>query len=110
MLRDCSNAASSVASLPCLRCGRDGCACQGVGDFSRFDGDCSGDYHPDDVAASRCFVCGGLGHLSCQPTPLDLPKPSCHNVGARGGGRGRCWAGATQRVAAAAPGEGKAPF
>lgn len=35
MLRDCTNAASSVANLPCLRCGRDGCACQGLGDFAR---------------------------------------------------------------------------
>jgi hypothetical protein len=35
MLRDCTNAASSVLTLPCLRCGREGCACQGLGDFAR---------------------------------------------------------------------------
>ncbi|KIZ02016.1 hypothetical protein MNEG_5940 [Monoraphidium neglectum] len=84
MLRDCTNAASSGASLACARCGRDGCACQGLADFVRFDGLCSGDYHPDDVARTRCFVCGGLGHLSCKPTPLDLPQPSCYNCGDQG--------------------------
>lgn len=157
MLRDCTQAAGSAAAQPCIRCGRDGCACRGAGDFmrcvaiqappltcpqglcsmpghplppaiivppacvarlallhaapeprfqaplpgpvfepdsNRFDGHCSGDYHPDDIARSRCFVCGALGHLSCQPAPLELPRPSCYHVRAgRGAGAegGREW-------------------
>eukprot|EP00208_Stichococcus_sp_RCC1054_P000641 CAMPEP_0206147334 /NCGR_PEP_ID=MMETSP1473-20131121/33139_1 /ASSEMBLY_ACC=CAM_ASM_001109 /TAXON_ID=1461547 /ORGANISM="Stichococcus sp, Strain RCC1054" /LENGTH=644 /DNA_ID=CAMNT_0053544227 /DNA_START=61 /DNA_END=1991 /DNA_ORIENTATION=- len=88
---DCPNTGARVASESsevCLRCGS--VRCPGVVDHVRAAGGCTGRYSKSDLARTRCYICGHLGHPCCEDVPTTSWRPSCHNCGEGGHVGGDC--------------------
>lgn len=59
--------AAAETSEVCLRCGSG--RCPGVADHVRAGGGCTAAYAAGDLARTRCYVCGALGHPCCSDVP-----------------------------------------
>ena len=59
--------AAAESSEVCLRCGSE--RCPGVADHVRAGGGCTAAYAAGDLARTRCYVCGALGHPCCSDVP-----------------------------------------